>query len=194
MQGRDRRSICGALVAFSLFCSAGASSATEAQNTLVVLFPKSVPKGVVAKIAVDAFMGRKWSVVRASRDQVTGKIDHRGISATLELTILDDRITYSCGRTDPPPLGDTRSAGPAPRSQLAAGVRSCNIRKLQGWINNLRRDIEGRLARAELEGTDDDGDRASVTERLSTLEALRSEGLVSQQEYDAKRAQILSEF
>ena len=33
-------------------------------------------------------------MVSASKNQVTGKIDHRGISATLQLKILDDRIAY----------------------------------------------------------------------------------------------------
>ena len=44
------------------------------------------------------------------------------------------------------------------------------------------------------ESSDDDADRAPVAERLSILEELRSQGLVSQQEYDAKRSQILSEL
>ena len=83
MQITNRRSTCGALLAFGLLCSAGASSAAESQ-----------PQGAVAKIAADAFKGRQWTVVSASKNQVTGKIDHRGISATLQLKILDDRIAY----------------------------------------------------------------------------------------------------
>ena len=186
MQITNRRSTCGALLAFGLLCSAGASSAAESQ-----------PQGAVAKIAADAFKGRQWTVVSASKNQVTGKIDHRGISATLQLKILDDRIAYSCKRTDSTQgvSGEAGGNGPVPRNRSTAkATRPCTDKTLQGWIAYLQGDIIGQLALAGLEGSDDDADRVPVAKRLSTLETLRSQGLVSQQEYDAKRAQILSEL
>jgi hypothetical protein len=196
MQIKNRRSTCGALLAFGLLCSAGASSAAESQQTLLASLPQSVPQGAVAKIAAEAFTGRGWTVVSANKDEVTGKIDHRGITATLKLKILDDRIAYSCERTDPGVASrQGGGSGPAPRNRSnTKATRPCTNTVLQGWIRNLERDIAGKLVLAEIVISDDDADRVPVAERLSTLEALRSQGLVSQQEYDAKRAEILSEL
>ena len=198
MQIASRRSTCGALLAFGLLYSAGASSAAESQQTILIFLPKSLPQGFAAKTAAEAFAGRGWTVVSANKDEVTGEIDHRTISATLKLKILDDRIAYSCKRTDPTQGvsgQDGGHGGPMPRNQsTAAKARPCTGRTLQGWIRNIERDIEKMLVLAGLESSDDHADRVPVAERLSTLENLRSRGLVSQQEYDAKRAQILSEL
>jgi len=198
MQIIDRRSTRGVLlVVFGLVCFAGTSSANESQETLLIPLPKNLPKGFAAKIAADAFQGRQWTVVSASRDEVTGEIDHRGISATLRLTILDDRITYSCERTDTGAAPRQGSGhGPAARNQPTPSVTGpCTGSRLQRWIRNIASDSEQMLVLAGLEeSSDDDADRAPLAERLSILDELRSQGLVSQQEYDAKRAQILSEF
>ncbi len=60
------------------------------------------------------------------------------------------------------------------------------------WINNLRVDIQRMLARARR--LDDGAKRTPIVERLQALEDLLTQGLVSQEEYAAKRAEILSDL
>jgi len=62
------------------------------------------------------------------------------------------------------------------------------------WINNLRVDIQGMLSTARAQRPDDGAKRTPIVERLKVLEDLLTRGLVSQEEYAAKRAEILSDL
>ena len=140
-------------------------------------------------MAAEAFQGRKWTVKSVSEDRVVGHLDHRGIDATLEFRILDDRIVYSCDCVKEKKYGKT-----------SRNNRLVDWTPL-GWINNLRRDIQRVLWGNATAALATEGARPvnrhnqlSIAERLQVLKDLLSQGLVSQEEYDTKREQILSDL
>ncbi len=186
--------------ACGLLFSTASYGADESEYILLTLLSGHPDRASVADIVANAFIGRRWALERVSEDQVVGHLDHRGVSATLELKILSDRIVYSCECTRIT-SGDRHEGGDsAVRRRLRRRSSSSVLRSSASgevplpkrWINNLRVDIQRMLARARR--LDDGAKRTPIVERLQALEDLLTEGLVSQEEYAAKRAEILSDL
>lgn len=188
--------------ACGLLCSTASYSADESEYTVLTLLSGRLDRASVVEIAASAFIRRKWVLERVSENQVVGHLDHRGVSATLELKILSDRIVYSCECTRIT-SGDRHKGGnSAVRMRLRRRSSSSALRSSASgevplpkrWINNLRVDIQGMLSTARARRPDDGAKRTPIVERLKVLEDLLTRGLVSQEEYAAKRAEILSDL
>lgn len=180
------------------FCAVGGmvgavpdSLAAERDYTLLVSTPPNVDREVVSWAAATAFNGRGWTVKSQSEDHVTGYLNHRGIEATLELKILDGKIDYYCDcvkRVRARRVGVRRT----PRKEKSE-IRPYTP---EGWIHNIRKDItknlrnqavSARRSNAKLQGP-------SAKQRLRSLQTLLDDGLVTQEEYDSKRAEIISDM
>ncbi len=193
-QGLAWSAACGLLFSTTTY------GADESEYVLLTLLSGHPDRASVADIVANAFIGRRWALERVSEDQVVGHLDHRGVSATLELKILGDRIVYSCECTRIT-SGDRHEGGnSAVRMRLRRRSSSSVLRSSASgevplpkrWINNLRVDIQRMLARARR--LDEGAKRTPIVERLQALEDLLTQGLVSQEEYAAKRAEILSDL
>lgn len=176
-----------ACIGFGLLSTTPAHARDLSEYTIFLPFSSQLDREAVSQVAAYAFLARKWEVKSVSEESVVGYLNHRGIDATLELMILEDRILYFCDCTK----GKT---GPG---AIKAAKRRIGWTPAK-WLDNLRADIGSVLAAAAVavkEGRAADiGSPSSIAERLQVLEGLLSQGLVSQQEYDTKRAEILSEL
>lgn len=174
-------------IACGLLLSSAAAAIDDSGPHVLLSFPSHLSRDAVSRASAAAFIGRKWEVQSFNEGRVVGYLNHRGIKATLELKILEDRIVYVCDCTK-------TKTGPAGRRTGRRSVRWTPVK----WINNLRQDIQKSLLdssyAAESGRQVDRSNRSSIRERLKVLEDLLSEHLVSQEEYDTKRAAILSEL
>ncbi len=167
----------------TLLFPAAALSADGSEYALLLRFPHPIAREAVAPLAAKTFSGRKWTIQSFTQDSVTGHIDHRGVSATLELKILDDRIEYLCH--------------PCTKRRSNANKKEYDSTPTK-WIENIRADLSQALISHEatkgLEGRYPGGDWGTAGERLENLNSLLSKDLISQEEYDNKRADILSDL
>jgi hypothetical protein len=111
--------------------------AEKLEYTLLLMTPRSLDRADIAQAAAMAFTGRKWTVQSADDDHVVGFLNHRGIVATLDLKILDDRIVYSCECNKKLPRSTTR------RINYDGSARHRGIVPYvpEGWIANIRKDL-----------------------------------------------------
>jgi len=142
---------------------------------VLIAVPAGADPQAVMKAARDAFVGRRWGL----KDEADGGFvaDIRGVqeSATLKIFLADGALRFIDRSTD-------RKGG---KAQVP-----------ERWLNNLRADLRRGMtvlapARDEREprrSAANDGDPA---ERLRKLKALVDGGLITQAEYEAKRAEIL---
>lgn len=116
----------------------------------------------VMELTRDAFAGRKWAVGRDADGAVLARNRGPDVDATLKVFLAGGALRFIDGSVD-------RKGARAPAPER--------------WLNYIRADLRrsiGSLGRTEDAAT-----------RLRRLKALLDQGLISQTEYDAKRAEIL---
>lgn len=186
-----RRLVVSTILAFILLGSIPSRSDEDSTLTLFSPYPRSLDRATVSQLLSDAFIGRRWTVVSADEKRVIGQIDHRGINAILEMSIEQGRVVYLCRCT--------KVTKPAVGGSLDRNRKRQVKYEPRGWIDNLRTDFERLLvttgAPSGAATTAGGGnDKAPIADRLSTLDDLLSKGLITQEEYDGKRAEILSDL
>jgi len=155
---------------------AGAAPVKTPSKVLLGGIPAGADPQRVMQAAREAFVGRRWEV----KDDVDGAIiaDIHGAqeSATLKVFVADGALRY----TD--------------RSVDRKGARA---QVPERWLNNIRADLRqpiGQLAPREEKrpaARSTPADAGDPVERLRKLKAAFESGLITQAEYDAKRAEIL---
>ena len=141
---------------------------------VLIAVPAGADPQEVMKAARDAFAGRRWEL----KDEADGGFvaDIRGAqeSATLKVFLADNALRFTDRSTD----------RRGQKSQVP-----------DRWLNNLRADLRPTMAmlapRAERKPVARATAPGDAEERLGTLKSLFDRGLITQTEYDAKRAEIL---
>lgn len=137
-----------------------------------------VPAGAdpqkVMEAARNAFVSRRWAVSRDANGALIARNRNLDIDSTLKVFLADGALRFVDGTVD-------HRGG---RSQVP-----------ERWLNYIRSDLRlafNRLAREERRPAPPAAVRdQDAAERLRKLKSLLDGGLISQAEYEAKRAEIL---
>lgn len=155
----------------------------RADEVLVTYIPKSATKSQVVAIIKQSFINRQWTIEKSNENSVTAGLQHRFFDCHVTISLSDNVIIYgeSCTQT-------VTSGGPnntIPRKQPSSAPTT--------WISNLRADISQSLAAipdiAPSQNFLDNPNDAE--ERLRVLVKLRESGLISEQEFEEKRREII---
>jgi hypothetical protein len=156
--------------------SLSGAAVPKVPGQVLLVVPAGADTLAVMKAARDAFVGRRWEVTAEGDDAFVADI--RGVqeSTTLKVFLADGALRFIDRSTD--------------RNGAKAQVP-------ERWLNNIRVDLRrviitlaprperGPVARATAPAQGD------AEERLRTLKSLLDRGLITQAEYEAKRAEIL---
>jgi hypothetical protein len=163
--------------AFAGNLPAGAAKPAAPAPTQVLF--AAIPTGVeperVMNVTRSVFVGRRWEVSDGGAGALIARIRSGDTESTLRVSLADGVLRYS-----------DRSTERGQSSQVP-----------ERWLKNVRGDL--RLAMTALAPARDDRAREprqrakddDPVERLRRLKGLLDGGLITQAEYDAKRAEIL---
>jgi hypothetical protein len=155
--------------------TAGAAG-TKSQGQVLIGFSAGADPRQVMQAARAAFTGRRWEVKDDGEAAFIADIRGAQESATLKVFVVDGALRFIDRSTD-------RRGGDAKAPER--------------WLNNIRADLRqplSQLARGEEKrpaARADAGSAGDPVERLRKLKAAFDSGLITQSEYDAKRAEIL---
>ena len=143
---------------------------------VLVAVPAGVDPEEVMKAARGAFVGRRWAVKDEADGGFVADIYGAQDSATLKVVLAEGALRFLDRSTD---RKGQRSQAP------------------ERWLNNIRADL--RRTMVTLAPRQERGPitsapapaRGDMEERLRTLQSLFAGGLITQAEYEAKRAEIL---
>lgn len=138
-------------------------AATVPSQVLLSVSPTLDPARVMAATR-RAFVGRRWEVRPDESGSLVANLRSGDTDSTLRVFLADGALRYT----------DRTTGRNGQRDKVP-----------ERWIGYLRSDI--RQALAALPATK----AADPTERLRTLKALLDGGMITQAEYDTKRAEIL---
>lgn len=132
----------------------------------------------VMAAARSAFVGRRWEVRNDADGALIAHIHSVDVDSTLKVFLVDGALRFTDRSTD-------RKGGKASVPER--------------WVNYVRADLRQAASRLAPQGTkapargsaSKQGDPA---ERLKKLKSLLDGGLITQAEYDAKRAEILKDL
>jgi hypothetical protein len=178
------------------------SARAEEEPTFEVftILPRHYENAELLRVARAAFAGRGWTLIDATDDTVVGRIEHKKVDATLALKAQNDRFLYTIAGTK----RVTRRKYISGRSSKKIVIAEEFVPTR--WLDNIRIDIVRSLEREEKAAAQKqqsqraedrqplEPDSESASERLRTIEDLFSQGLITREEYDAKRSEVLSEL
>lgn len=174
------------IVLFALLT--GVTSASE-ENYLMPI-PEDVTVSDAMLITSKAAVRRKWSVSESGENQLQLKLKHRDYTAVLDLSFSKGKISYSDSTTYLDRWAASRAVhdGAPPVEPVPKPVPA-------KWLANLKKDIRKGLADAprssSASGRSSEDD---VVTKLEKLKKLRDKKLITEAEYEAKKAEILSEY
>lgn len=137
-----------------------------------------------------AFIKRRWKVVAEDENSVQGELNHKSKQALVTISYKDNALYYTCecfksyfGRAK-------TELGTYKRQKITKPDEPVK------WINNLRASTEVAIAEVSFTASvnNSKSNTKSIPERMKTLDQLLSQELISQDEYDSKRTQLLNEI
>ena len=159
---------------------AGGEVLSRKPGQVLLRAPAGANPQEVMDAAREVFAGRKWAVSSDADGALVARIRNLEVDSTLKVFLVDDELRFIDGTVD-------RKGG---KAQVP-----------ERWLSYLRRDLRQPLSlltpraapkpappRAAAPAAPIAGDPA---ERLRQLKTLLERGLITQAEYDAKRAEIL---
>lgn len=159
-----------------------AAPAFAGEGVLVENIPPGVDKATVLTIVRNALNYREWTVADVPPSAVSGKISRGRVDAQIRISLVDNSLRYQES---------------AITTELSTRVRK--VATPSRWIEYLRSDISEELqarAKARPEAAkaaskDAPQARGSTLQRMQELKQLQEAGLISNDEYERKRAEIL---
>jgi hypothetical protein len=167
--GRALRWLGAGLLALAL---CGASAARAEEKLLLAELPTGVDKKALIGIISTALIGRRWTVFDASADSVSAKIRYSNYEARIRIFAADNVLKY----VDSTEWQDSTS------NQAAKGTPPPLPER---WIYLLRSDINARLDQHKRQAANE------PSTRMQRLKELLDKGLITQSEYEKKRAEIV---
>jgi hypothetical protein len=167
--GRALRWLGAGLLALAL-CSAVPARADD--KLLLAELPAGVDKKALMGIVSTALIGRRWTVFDTSADSVSAKIRYSNSEARIRIFTADNVLKY----VDSTEWQDSAS------NQAAKGTPPPLPER---WIYLLRSDISTRLDQHKRQAANE------PSTRMQRLKELLDKGLITQSEYEKKRAEIV---
>ena len=149
---------------FALLIAACAQTFAQAEGQVLIQVPAGADPRAVMEAAREAFAGRKWAVSGDAEGALVARIRGLDIDSTLKVFLAGDSLRYI----------DNTVERKGAKGQVP-----------ERWLNYLRSDLRRSLNRLAPPAATD------PAQRLSQLKTLLDRGLITQAEYDAKRAEIL---
>jgi Short C-terminal domain len=161
---------------------AGKPAAPPSQVLLGNIPPRLDPARVMDAVR-GALAGRRWSMLPDEDSAVVARIRSGDTESTLKVFLADGALRF---------IDRTTFRNGAEKAQVP-----------ERWINYLRADLGQALAALPVRSAADEAKATpreparqpgNAAERLRTLKQLLDAGLISQEEYDKKRAETLREL
>jgi hypothetical protein len=172
--------------------------AFAAEEVLINDVPANVDKTVALTVAREALAYREWTFVSQDADSVSAKISRAGVDANIRISHRDGKLLY-----------DTSARGRG-RLDYTGRVVPSTTTTPERWIEFLRADItEGLQKRAAMAKSTPKpteppkvnvaaepqaAKRGNATARMQELKELFDKGLISPEEHERKRAEILKDL
>jgi hypothetical protein len=175
-----KRNLLAGALAVLVFGWAGAPAFAQSRpanaKLLIAPLPAGIDQAGLLKITAMALTERGWTVVETTDDQVSGRIERLGYDARLRIFVADNALQY---------VEDTK------RLQNEGWGRTSmkQIETPENWMGFLRKSIMARIATVERKPAP--APVPDATTRLQSLKELLDKGLITQPEYEQKRAEIL---
>jgi hypothetical protein len=146
---------------------------------LIEYVAPSLDKAYVMGVVRQALTDRQWTIAGESEASVIGKLSHNHYDATITIYLAVGALRY--------------------REQVVMtiisdhGIAKTSAEIPERWVRFLRSDISRALARVPQvsRGTPPGVPTQSAIQRLSELKGLLDAGLITQTEYEVKKAEIL---
>lgn len=159
------------------------ASALQGESQFVIV-PDGVADAQALIAAHQALVGRQWTVRERSPLEIKATLAHKLFDCTLYFRLESNRLLKreQCKQT--------LFSGPNNNPRVV------DSEVPERWLAYLRSDIDVLLLAAPRAQRPEPGrrDSAGPAERLRALEALKRDDLITEQEYQKKRAEILSDF
>lgn len=161
---------------------AGKPAAPPSQVLLGNVPPRLDPARVMDAVR-GALAGRRWSMLPDEDSAVVARIRSGDTESTLKVFLADGALRF------------------IDRTTLRNGAEKAQVP--ERWINYLRADLGQALAALPVKSAADEAKATpreaarqpgNAAERLRTLKQLLDAGLIGQEEYDKKRAEVLGEL
>jgi hypothetical protein len=187
------------LLAFVMLVPFGATAAE--QGVLIERLPAGIDRASALGATREALANREWIVVGQDAESISAKITRAGLDAKIRISVSGEQLRYETSATGKGRMDHTGRVTPA---QMSTPSR---------WIGFLRSDITENLqtrvaaaaknpSRAGAVEAPPTGAaaarptaaRAPSVQRMQDLKDLFDKGLISADEYAAKRAEILKDL
>ena len=155
------------LLAVLLAAFVDAAQADESSKVLLVV-PAGADRYRVMLATHNAFIRRKWVVGSDADGAVVARNRNFDVDSTLKVFLADGALRFIDSTVDP---------------------KGNKAQVPERWLNYIRSDLRRSFATFEQRAAA--AKDADPTERLRRLKSMLDAGVISQAEYDAKRAEIL---
>jgi hypothetical protein len=169
------------------------------QGVLIERLPAGIDRAGALAATREALANREWTLVGQDAESISAKITRAGLDAKIRISVSGEQLRYETSATGKGRMDHTGRMTPA---QMSTPSR---------WIGFLRTDItenlqtrvaaaaknppKGVAAEAAPAGAArPTAARAPSVQRMQDLKDLFDKGLISADEYAAKRAEILKDL
>lgn len=185
------------LLAFAVVVPLGAIAAE--QGVLIEKLPANIDRAGALGATRDALANREWTLVGQDAESISAKINRAGLDAKIRISVSGEQLRYETSATGKGRMDHTGRMTPAQTSTPSR------------WIGFLRSDITETLQARAAAGAKSSpkavaaesapagaarttAARAPSVQRMQDLKDLFDKGLISADEYAAKRAEILKDL
>jgi hypothetical protein len=175
-----------ALAILLLLFSVGASAD---RGVIVQRIPSALDRASALSVVKESFTKRGWTVTGADEEAVSGKYVGQNIEGRVRVFVDGETLRYEESATD---LAASRH-GSVPETRTPAR-----------WINRLRSDIGDALrlrasntpipAQPARASPQPGASKLTPADRMVELRKMRDAGLITTEEYERKRAEILKDL
>jgi len=176
--------------AFALVLALHFAPASAEEGVLVENIPAGLDKATVLTVVRNALTYREWTIVDTFPSAISAKISRGRVDARIRISVVDKTLRYQES---------------ALTTELSTRVTKTSTPSR--WINFLRSDIttelEARAKAAAAEAPSKDTPKAgakagskppNTVQRMDELKQLLDRGLISSEEYERKKAEILKDL
>lgn len=165
----------------------GAAHASE--DSLFVTIPANTTVEQALNAVKYVALKRRWMIYDTGNNTLRIELMHRGYNAVLNLSIAGDEIHYSDSTTYLKTDDDEETYGPSEDTWELAQVP-------KHWLRNLQNDtnIYFYLGIKQIVPVSVRSSSENIESKLETLKSLLEANLISKEEYEQKRKELISNF
>jgi len=154
------------------------ASAIASEGVLLEELPTAMDAATALSIARHALAKREWTVTASDATSIAAKINAQNIDSQIHIRVVGREIRYE----EKTISLDALRHGQTPEIRIPAR-----------WINALRGDIYDQVQTRALNAPVS-SPKLSPSERMAELRKMRDAGLITPDEYESKRANILRDL